>query len=91
MIDATTGYIHLNKFSGTTYEEFMQAAEKLQKLGMKQLIFDVRDNGGGILGEAVDIVDEFLSDNKLIVYTQGINRPARISAASAPACWKKVK
>ncbi|MBO9565361.1 MAG: S41 family peptidase [Niastella sp.] len=71
MIDATTGYIHLNKFSGTTYEEFMQATEKLQKLGMKQLIFDVRDNGGGILGEAVDIVDEFLSDNKLIVYTQG--------------------
>ncbi|WP_315821765.1 S41 family peptidase [Paraflavitalea speifideaquila] len=71
MIDGTTGYIHLNKFSGTTYEEFMAATEKLQKLGMKQLIFDVRDNGGGILGEAVDIVDEFLDDNKLIVYTQG--------------------
>lgn len=71
MIDAITGYIHLNKFSGTTYEEFMQATEKLQKLGMKQLIFDVRDNGGGILGEAVDIVDEFLDNNKLIVYTQG--------------------
>lgn len=71
MIDPTTGYIHLNKFSGTTYEEFMQATEKLQKLGMKQLIFDVRDNGGGILGEAVDIVDEFLDNNKLIVYTQG--------------------
>ncbi|MDF2190036.1 S41 family peptidase [Paraflavitalea sp. CAU 1676] len=71
MIDATTGYIHLNKFSGTTYEEFMQATENLQKKGMKQLIFDVRDNGGGILGEAVDIVDEFLNDNKLIVYTQG--------------------
>lgn len=71
MIDATTGYIHLNKFSSTTYEEFMQATEKLQKLGMKQLIFDLRDNGGGILGEAVDIVDEFLDDDKLIVYTQG--------------------
>lgn len=71
MIDATTGYIHLNKFSSTTYEEFMQAMEQLQQLGMKQLILDVRDNGGGILGEAVDIVDEFLSDNKLIVYTQG--------------------
>lgn len=71
MIDATTGYIHLNKFSGTTYEEFMQATEKLQKLGMKQLIFDIRDNGGGILGEAVDIADEFLNGDKLIVYTQG--------------------
>jgi carboxyl-terminal processing protease len=71
MMDATTGYIHVNKFSGTTYEEFMQAMEKLQKQGMKQLIFDLRDNGGGIMGEAVDIVDEFLSGDKLIVYTQG--------------------
>jgi carboxyl-terminal processing protease len=71
MMDATTGYIHLNKFSGTTYEEFMQALEKLQKKGMKQLIFDLRGNGGGIMNEAVDIVDEFLDEDKLIVYTQG--------------------
>ena len=71
MIDAATGYIHLNKFSGTTYEEFMKAMEKLQGMGMKKLIFDLRDNGGGILSEAVDIVDEFLDEDKLIVYTQG--------------------
>lgn len=71
MINATTGYIHLNKFSGTTYEEFMKAMEDLQKKGMKQLIFDLRGNGGGILTEATDIVDEFLDEDKLIVYTQG--------------------
>jgi carboxyl-terminal processing protease len=71
MIDNETGYIHLNKFSSTTYEEFMQAMEDLQKQGMKKLVFDLRGNGGGILGEAVDIADEFLSGNKLIVYTQG--------------------
>jgi carboxyl-terminal processing protease len=71
MIDNQTGYIHLNKFSGTTYEEFMKAMEDLQKKGMKKLVFDLRGNGGGILGEAVDIADEFLSDKKMIVYTKG--------------------
>lgn len=71
MIDTATGYIHLNKFSGTTYEEFMSALETLQKKGMKKLVFDLRGNGGGILTEATDIVDEFLDDEKLIVYTQG--------------------
>ncbi len=71
MINDTTGFIHLNKFSGTSYEECMAAFEKLKEMGMKKLIFDLRNNGGGILNEAVDIVDEFLSDNKLIVYTKG--------------------
>lgn len=71
MIDDTTGFIHLNKFSSTSYEECMAAFEKLKEKGMKKLIFDLRDNSGGILGEAVDIADEFLSDDKLIVYTKG--------------------
>jgi carboxyl-terminal processing protease len=75
MIDDTTGFIHLNKFSGTSYEECMAAFEKLKAKGMKKLIFDLRDNGGGILGEAVDITDEFLSSDKLIVYTQGLRQP----------------
>lgn len=75
MIDDTTGFIHLNKFSGTSYEECMEAFEALKKKGMRKLIFDLRDNGGGILGEAVDISDEFLSENKLIVYTQGQKQP----------------
>lgn len=91
MVDATTGYIHLNKFSGTTYEEFMQATEKLQGQGMKQLIFDVRDNGGGILGEAVDIVDEFLDDNKLIVYTQGERQPRQDFRCKRPGLLEKGK
>jgi len=53
----------------------MAAFEKLKAKGMKQLIFDLRDNGGGILGEAVDIVDEFLDEDKMIVYTQGLRQP----------------
>lgn len=91
MMDATTGYIHLNKFSSTTYEEFMQATEKLQKLGMKQLIFDLRDNGGGILGEAVDIVDEFLDDEKLIVYTQGTKQPKQEFHCKRPGLLEEGK
>ena len=75
MMDDTTAYIHLNKFSGTSYEECMQAFEKLKEEGMRKLIFDLRDNGGGILGEAIDISDEFLSDDKLIVYTKGQKQP----------------
>lgn len=75
MMDDTTGFIHLNKFSGTSYEECMEALEKLKGEGMRKLIFDLRDNGGGILGEAIDISDEFLSENKLIVYTQGEKQP----------------
>ncbi len=71
MINDTTGFIHLNKFSSTSYEECMEAFEKLKEQGMKKLIFDLRNNGGGILKEAVDIADEFLSDDKLIVYTKG--------------------
>ncbi len=71
MITNETGYLRLNKFSETTYKEFMQATEKLKKQGMKNMILDLRDNSGGILTEATDIADEFLSGNKLITYTEG--------------------
>jgi carboxyl-terminal processing protease len=77
MMDTTTGYIRLNKFSESTYEEFMAALEGLNKEGMKKLVLDLRDNGGGILDEAVEIADEFLDGDKLIVYTQGKNSPRR--------------
>ncbi|MEO7531941.1 MAG: S41 family peptidase, partial [Sediminibacterium sp.] len=71
MIAPGTGYLRINKFAERTYEAFMQSMEKLQKLGMKQLILDLRGNGGGLMKEATDIADEFLSDEKLIVYTEG--------------------
>jgi carboxyl-terminal processing protease len=71
MLNRETGFIRVSKFSQTTYEEFMQSLEKMQAKGLKKLILDLRGNGGGILGEAVDITDEFLDEDKLIVYTQG--------------------
>jgi carboxyl-terminal processing protease len=77
MITDSVGYIRLNKFSETTYKEFMGSMQKLQKSGMKSLILDLRDNGGGILTEATHIADEFLSDNKLITYTEGAHSPKK--------------
>lgn len=71
MIDSTIGYIKLNRFSAQTYREFMIALTDLKKASMKELILDLRDNGGGVLEDAVEIADEFLSDDKLITYTEG--------------------
>lgn len=89
MIGDSTGYIHLNKFSGTTYEEFMAALEDLQKKGLKKLMLDLRDNGGGILGEAIDIADEFLDDDKLIVYTQGSHSKKTEYRCKRPGLFEK--
>lgn len=75
MLDDTTGYIKLSKFSATTHREFVQAAKKLKNEGMSQLVLDLRGNGGGFLGEAVDIVDEFLPKGSLVVFTEGRFRP----------------
>jgi carboxyl-terminal processing protease len=75
MINDTIGYIKLNKFTDRTYEAFMQALEPLLQKGMKSLVLDLRNNGGGLLSEAVAIADELLSGNKLIVYTQGAHSP----------------
>jgi len=75
MMDATTGYIKLNKFAETTYREFMQAMENLKNQGMQKLILDLRDNPGGFVDQATNIADEFLDGDKLIVYTDGANVP----------------
>ena len=71
MLDKETGFIRINRFANRSYEAFMVNMGELQKQGMKKLILDLRGNGGGLLKEAVAIADEFLSDDKLIVYTEG--------------------
>jgi carboxyl-terminal processing protease len=91
MLNSTTGYIKLNKFSETTYQEFMQAMEKLQKQNMQKLVLDLRDNGGGIMQEAVNIADEFLNEDKLIVYTQGEHSPRVDYRCSKDGVFEKGK
>jgi carboxyl-terminal processing protease len=75
MYDNEIGYIKISRFAQTTYDEFMVAVNKLKKEGMQKLILDLRGNSGGYLIEATDIADEFLTENKMIVYTQGKSRP----------------
>jgi carboxyl-terminal processing protease len=75
MIEPHTGYLRINKFAERTYEAFMQAMEKLKAQGMQKLVLDLRGNGGGLMKEATDIADEFLSGDKLIVYTEGAHVP----------------
>ena len=75
MMTSTIGFIHINRFSETTYREFMQNMEKLQAKGLTKLILDLRGNGGGLLSQAVNIADEFIDGYKLIVYTQGAHAP----------------
>jgi len=71
MLNKDAGYIKISRFAGTTYSEFMEAAVKLKKDGMTKLVLDLRDNGGGYLDAAVNIIDEFLPKGKMIVYTEG--------------------
>jgi carboxyl-terminal processing protease len=71
MVDDKTGYIKINRFATSTYDEFMEKLRALKKVGMKNLILDLKDNPGGFLTAATKIADEFLDGDKLIVYTQG--------------------
>lgn len=71
MIRPRLGYIRIGSFGATTYGEFMHAADSLQRAGMRDLIVDLQDNGGGYLQAAVKIAEEFLQKNDLIVYTEG--------------------
>lgn len=91
MIDATTGYLRLNKFSETTYKEFMEAMEKLKAAGMQKLLLDLRGNGGGYVMQAVNIADEFLDGEKMIVYTQGTNIDRKEYKASKEGIFEKGK
>lgn len=77
MISNDIGYIKLARFGATTYDEFKDAYKKLQKEGMKHLILDLENNGGGYLSASIDIAKEFLGNDELIVYTEGLRHPKR--------------
>ncbi|HUQ96430.1 MAG TPA: S41 family peptidase [Chitinophagaceae bacterium] len=91
MIDSVNGYIKLNKFSETTYREFMQAMETLQSQHLKNLVLDLRGNGGGLVTQATDIADEFLDGDKLIVYTEGTNTAKHEYRAKKEGVFEKGK
>ncbi|MEL6444869.1 MAG: S41 family peptidase [Bacteroidota bacterium] len=69
MVDDETGYIKLQRFARSTYDEFMTAMNDLSDEGMERLVLDLRGNVGGYMDQAVKIVDEFLPNDEMIVYT----------------------
>lgn len=89
MVDKTTGYIKLTNFSRTTEEEVKAAIKTLKKKGMKDLIFDLQGNGGGLLYAAKFISDEFLSNDKLIVYSEGRAQPKSVLNADKKGNFEK--
>ena len=74
MVNDTTGYIKLSKFTRTTYLEFLEATTKLLKEGMTSLIFDLRSNTGGYFDQAYRLANEFLKKGEKVVYMEGLHR-----------------
>ncbi len=84
MLDDKTGYVKLNRFSATTTDEFSEAIKGLKKdPGFKNLILDLRGNGGGYLKAAIGLADQFLGAYQLVVYTQGIHESRKDYRASS--------
>ncbi len=77
MISPGLGYIKISKFALTTDADFRAALTKLKAQGLQKLVLDIRENGGGYLNTATELADEFLTKNKLIVYTKGTHEERR--------------
>ena len=75
MIRPEVGYIRIGSFGSTTHDEFMEGMKKLARQGMKKLVLDLQENGGGYLQAAVQVADEFLHRDDMIVYTDGRQAP----------------
>tara|TARA_R110002049_G_scaffold3502_17_gene26281 strand:+ start:313 stop:1929 length:1617 start_codon:yes stop_codon:yes gene_type:complete len=91
MATPTIGYIKVNRFARNTTQEFDEALKKLKIKGLEDLILDLRGNGGGYLSTAFSLADEFLSDNKMIVYTEGRSQAREEFKATSRGFFEKGK
>lgn len=89
MASPTVGYIKVNRFARNTTEEFDDALTQLKAKGLQDLILDLRGNGGGYLNTAFTLADEFLADNKMIVYTEGRIQPREEYKATSRGHFEK--
>ena len=71
MIEPETGYVRISRFADNTPQEFAKALDELERKGMKKLVLDLQDNGGGYLQAAAELADMLLPKGALIVYTDG--------------------
>lgn len=91
MITGGIGYIKINSFGSTTVKEYKDAFDKLKGQGMKHLILNLQGNGGGYLGAAIELADQFLADGELIVYTEGQHQPKQEAKATGVGNFEKGK
>ena len=75
LIRPGVGYVRLSSFGVTTHDELLECFNKLRSQGMRDLILDLQDNGGGFLQAAADVLNEFLENGDLLVYTEGRSIP----------------
>ena len=85
------GYIKVNRFADSTSEEFKKALNEVISKGAKSIILDLTGNGGGYMNRAIEIADEFLSDGKLVVYTQGRANPRQDFKSTTQGAFEKGK
>ena len=91
MVDDTTGYIRLSKFSRTTHSEVLNASIDLLSAGMKHLVFDIRDNTGGYFDQALLLSNMFLRRGDMIVYMEGLHRARDEYKADGKGILKEVQ
>lgn len=78
MLNDKTGYIKINRFSDTTYDEFMEGMDELEEKGMEDLVIDLRQNPGGYLQQATRILNQIIKKrNEMLVYTEGEHSPRK--------------
>ncbi|HOE05349.1 MAG TPA: S41 family peptidase [Bacteroidales bacterium] len=85
------GYIKLNKFSKTTMEELNEVFDSFQKAKVNKIILDLSDNTGGYLDQSIQLVDEFMSDKQMVVYTEGAHSPRQEYRATTKGRFDKCK
>ncbi len=89
LITNKIGYIKINRFSETTYNEFIAHLNRLMERNIESLIIDLRDNSGGYMDEAIKIADELLSNNQLIVYTKDRKNKTEKTFATSKGTFEK--
>ncbi len=82
MINGMTGYIKINNFAITTYDDFLKSLKELKEQGMTKLILDLRENSGGVMEAAIKIANQFLKEGQMIVYTLGRSQPKNEARAT---------
>lgn len=90
MVDRETGYIKIDRFAQTTYDEMLMALAKLRAKGAQKLILDFRGNSGGLLDVAIRMCNEFLQKGDLIVYTEGSAQPRQDVRANGAGSFQKI-